>query len=671
MVDIEATVIAPEIQNAIKLFVEGNYLEALPVLQGAADKGDVEASLACAKVFCYQNQWHEAGMYASKMVLSFKHQTDFDLLLDSWRLVTLSGICTGDWQLADYVVAKCENHYDKKYDKKPTKKSETISARAKAKSHPRLTYYRAFKKLIKRRGAGAIAYPVFPEPSEARKDRFLKFRRAKKRILTSHISQQSGKNFSGYWGQKTIDDEYKEAVDCSLSEKCLQFYHETGRYPNNHFALLDLALAFLDSNDRRRASYALRRSIQTYEPASSYDLLPVTLFWIPEIREFLTPSRTEKLLQLKRDDGPARSYKFIARENMADVKNSRFIATVLCHRVDQAVASEIVRWEANISGNPTDLLLRLMLCDYYEDTQFFSAYCRASLARHIFWFIENQPDIKGLASFQIYTSSGPSRGQQEAYDPRLYNKGKRLWLQQLELNPESKVVCLNASSYFFLENIDLSEKVLWSALEHNPGDAEILDRIYFVLSAQFRDSFHSDSGKDICERMLSALKQLIPTNFDSYNSHRLLPAAAWCAVEVEMYDEAKSYANLGIRSLTQQGDKPLSAYIKEHGDEPRSICYSVLGKVALAEGQRRAALKYLDKAIQEIEDDVNCRSAAAMNFASELARSNKEDVLKILRKYLDKTRGNSKEALGHYISVIKKGGKLSDHKDYPSLPRLS
>ncbi|MEZ4489682.1 MAG: hypothetical protein R3F51_19000 [Cyanobacteriota/Melainabacteria group bacterium] len=106
MVDIEATMIAPELQNAINLCVEGNYLEALPVLQGAADEGDVEASLACAKVFCYQNKWYEAGMYASKMVLSFKHQTDFDLLLDSWRIVTLSGICTGDWQLADKVDGK-------------------------------------------------------------------------------------------------------------------------------------------------------------------------------------------------------------------------------------------------------------------------------------------------------------------------------------------------------------------------------------------------------------------------------------------------------------------------------------------------------------------------------------------------------------------------------------
>ena len=40
--------IAKELVSAIKLCVEGNYLEALPVLQGAADEGDVEASLACA-----------------------------------------------------------------------------------------------------------------------------------------------------------------------------------------------------------------------------------------------------------------------------------------------------------------------------------------------------------------------------------------------------------------------------------------------------------------------------------------------------------------------------------------------------------------------------------------------------------------------------------------------
>lgn len=652
--------IAPELQNAINLCVEGNYLEALPILQGAADKGDVEASLACAKVFCYQNQWQEAGMYASKMVLSFKHQTDFDLLLDSWRIVTLSGICTGDWQLADKVVAKCENYYDKKYEKKPAKKSEAISARAKAKSHPRVTYYRAFKKMIKRRAAGFIAYPVFPEPREARKDRLLNFRRAKKRILTSEMRRWSGKNFAGYWGQKIIDDVYKEAVDCALSEKSLQFYHETGRYPNNHFALLDLALAFLDSNDRRRASYAQRRSIQTYEPASSYDLLPVTLFWIPEIREFLNPSRTEKLLQLKRDDGPTRSYKFLARENMADVKNSRFIGSQHHQRAAQATDSEIQRWESCLSACPDDLLLRFKLLEVYPLSQFHSEISRKALVRHVFWFIENKPHYRSLEYLPtIFKYPEDQKKRKQSFVYREYDQGKKLWLQKVGKYKGHKQVSLNAARYLQLEDADIAESILWTALDKMPLDSEILWRLWSVIAMQYSDSSRYGSKTEICERMLRVLRQFVPMDCDLYNAHLRVSAAAWCAVEVERFDEAKVFAIQGINDLNKSGGEPLS------------LCYSALGMVAMTEGKHKEALADLDKAFGAIEDSNFRDAAAAMILASELAGSHKTGVLKILCKYRDRADNKVKRELKHFVELIENGGEMKYLNGNSLMPSLS
>lgn len=661
VVDIEATVIAPEIQNAIKLFVEGNYLEALPVLQGAADKGDVEASLACAKVFCYQNQWHEAGMYASKMVLSFKHQTDFDLLLDSWRIVTLSGICTGDWQLADKVVAKCENHYDKKYDKKSTKKSETISARAKAKSHPRVTYYRAFKKMIKRRGAGAIAYPVFPEVRGLRNDRLLNFRRTKKRVLSSQRRKHAGKNLSGWWGQRVIDDIYIEAVDCGLPEKAKQFYKEYRRYPSNHFALLFLARVFIGDLDYRRASYALRRSIQTYEPASPFDLFPVALFWIPEIREFLVPHRVEKLLALKRDVLPAINFENLSRVHSLDVFNSKGITYYHSDRASQSVSSEVARWEANLSQLPGELLLRIKLCQYCNNRKHHSTESRNSLARHMFWFIENQPEVRALdfySFFSFYHDYGKWR-KDRTLNQRLYQKGKRLWLRQVELNPCSKAVCLNASGYFFLEDIEISEKILWSALEHNPDDAEILDRIYFVLSLHYKRVSNRDLRRGVCERMLRALRLLMPMKDKEYNAQKRVAAAAWCAMELARFDDARLFAHQGINDLNKSGGEPLS------------ICYSALGMVAMTEGKHKEALADLDKAFGAIEGSNFRDAAAAMILASELAGSHKAGVLKILCKYRDRADNKVKRELKHFVELIENGGEMKYLNGNSLMPNLS
>ena len=657
--------IAPELQNVINLCVEGNYLEALPVLQGAADKGDVEASLACAKVFCYQNQWHEAGMYASKMVLSFKHQTDFDLLLDSWRIVTLSGICTGDWQLADNVVAKCENHYDKKDDKKsgnkPAKNSEVVSVHAKAKSHPRVTYYRAFKKMIKRRGAGSIAYPVFPEPRDARKDRLLNFRRAEERVLSSQRRKHAGKNLSGWWGQRVIDDIFIEAVDCGLPEKAKQFYIEYGRYPSNHFALLFLARVFIGERDYRRASYSLRRSIQTYEPASPFDLLPVALFWIPEIREFLVPHRVEKLLALKRDILPAINFENLSREHSLDVFNSKGITFYHSDRAEQSVSSEIARWEANLSQLPGELLLRIKLCKYYNNRKYHSTDSRNSLARHMFWFIENQPEVRALdfySFFDFYYNYGKRR-KDRTLNQRLYQKGKRLWLRQVELNPCSKAVCLSASSYFFLEDDELSENILWSALEHNPDDSEILDRIYYFLSLRYKLISDRDLRKGVCERMLRALRLLMPMKDKEYNAQKRVAAAAWCAMELARFDDAKVFANQVITDLNKSGGEPLS------------LCYSALGMVAMTEGKHKEALADLDKAFGAIEDSNFRDAAAAMILASGLAGSHKTGVLKILCKYRDRADNKVKRELKHFVELIENGGEMKYLNGNSLMPSLS
>jgi len=143
------------------------------------------------------------------------------------------------------------------------------------------------------------------------------------------------------------------------------------------------------------------------------------------------------------------------------------IAKILQGQMSPAEAKAL---EEKVRSKPDDLDARSQLIRYYFVARLASRTAEFEERRqeHIFWLIEHYPgdELAGTPEAGI-DSVGFSSGGTETYQ-----RGKKLWLQQVQLNPNNRKILGNAAQYFSMADRKISRNLLEKVLQLAPSDMQ-------------------------------------------------------------------------------------------------------------------------------------------------------------------------------------------------------
>jgi len=209
----------------------------------------------------------------------------------------------------------------------------------------------------------------------------------------------------------------------------------------------------------------------------------------------------------------------------------------------------------------------------------------ANRREHILWVIEHQPEstfaADPAAAFDPY-----------GRDPQGLQQGKRLWLQQVQTKPTDARILYNAGRFFaWVDDWQQSEELLERAYAITPTTHDIAS---FLAGLYWRDTRHSSTSEQVAGMAAKSLKVFEQALSDTHDKRELLddlPDAAQAAFEAGEYERAATYSK-EVLSLAEQPE-----YADNNAD---AIHYGniVLGRIALRQGDVRAASAYLLKAAE-------------------------------------------------------------------------
>jgi hypothetical protein len=262
--------------------------------------------------------------------------------------------------------------------------------------------------------------------------------------------------------------------------------------------------------------------------------------------------------------------------------------------------------ENYIAKNPDDLSTRTKLLGYYFMRQYSSWEAKQAHQKHVLWIIKNRPESK-IAGL-------PYCGLNAILDGDTYLKAKQLWLDQTKANSASTAILGNAAGFFLIHDKDIAEDLLRQAQKVEPNNPQWPDRLGHLYELRsYKDNSAAAKAVEEFEKAQSE------DNSESSKFNRLgdLAKSAFQAGETE---KASSYATTLLATAQEQPEE------KCYGDAIH-IGNSVLGRIALKQGNVKTANEYLLKSGQTPGSPVLGSFGPSMILAKELLEKGEKDAV--------------------------------------------
>lgn len=296
-------------------------------------------------------------------------------------------------------------------------------------------------------------------------------------------------------------------------------------------------------------------------------------------------------------------------------------------------------FEDFLEATPDDLDKRIQLLGYYLQKQFSSRMAADCRTAHICYLVEHHPDCRLLDS--------PFATIHRDLDPLGFDELRARWVAQAAIHRENVDVLVNAAAFFSGDEFEMAEKIYTQIkrLEpENPRWPQKLSALYKLASKRPGDA---KSKKALAEMTLSM--DLDDSTIGHFYKLNDLAALAYDNGDIEL---ARSLAE---RLLELAGD------YSDNWNYGNAIhdANSVLGRIALKEGDVKGAAAYLRKA-GEIKGSPQLNSFGPnMVLAKDLLAEAPDAVIDYLRNcgkfWPSRTR------IERWIKAIEKGEK-------PALP---
>ena len=279
----------------------------------------------------------------------------------------------------------------------------------------------------------------------------------------------------------------------------------------------------------------------------------------------------------------------------------------------QLKPDEVQVLEAAVAKQPADLSARTKLLGYYF-SQPSSKAAKALRPPHIFWIITNQPAAK-IAGLP-YCHLDPM------LDADAYVQGKKLWLEQTKTWATNPAVLANAANFFQMHDRDLAENLLLQAQKVEPGNPERSEQLghFYALNA--------GTGKTGAAKSLAEYQRAQAADTNSSSRFYRLSDLAKQAFAADDLKIAEQYAG-ELLALAPKYPKDWN-----YGNAIL-MGNTVLGRIALRQGQIKAAKEYLLKSGQTPGSPQLNSFGPNMSLAKELAEKGETDAV---IQYFDQCR---------------------------------
>jgi len=263
----------------------------------------------------------------------------------------------------------------------------------------------------------------------------------------------------------------------------------------------------------------------------------------------------------------------------AVICSQEYLEMVAIHGKD-LTAKDAEKLEEQLKNEPNDLVTRAKLLGYYSFLRFTSDKAKEPYSQHVFWIIENKPYSKIAGS--AYTELDP------ILEGQAYLQAKKLWLQQIDKEPNNTTVIGNAANFFLLNDSNLAESLLKKAQSLEPKNPEwpqSLAHLYKLGTYHQTSSEQSENAKKTLAQMEKSL-DLATSELEKFYTITDLAKNAYNAGDL---NKAESYA----KELLLMAPKYPRDWNYGNAIHHANI---VLGRIALARGDIEAAKNYLIEA---------------------------------------------------------------------------
>lgn len=204
--------------------------------------------------------------------------------------------------------------------------------------------------------------------------------------------------------------------------------------------------------------------------------------------------------------------------------------TPVCLEGGRLSPDEVTNLERALETAPDDVRSRVALLGYYFLKRTPEALeCRN---HHIFWFIENHPDVQLQAFGDIHQGLSPDG----------YAKAKQLWTEVIRTRGDDVAVLRRASEFFTTEDAALAQDLLRRGQRLEPTAAYWRDRLahLFLLAASSADS--SEAREQAARDALAECEAALELETSPVRRYCLMIDAATAAFLTKDYRRATEYA---------------------------------------------------------------------------------------------------------------------------------
>jgi tetratricopeptide (TPR) repeat protein len=311
----------------------------------------------------------------------------------------------------------------------------------------------------------------------------------------------------------------------------------------------------------------------------------------------------------------------------------------------QVTAVEAKALEEGLKTKPDNLGAREKLITYYFKAMLTSRAPELEERReqHVFWLIEHHPDCELAGSpeagldFVVFSQSTEG-----------YQRGKQLWLQQVELHPDNLRIVRNAARFFSLWDRKLGRELFEKALMLDPSDAQASS---MLAQSYMNERLMVESPEEkvaLAEKALSIRERALEKVKGDQRFYALGDMATE-ALEAGDAAKAEQYASELLQSAQQFKNDWNYGNAVHKGN-------IVLGRVALRRSDMRGAKQRLLAAGETPGSPQLDSFGPNMTLAKELLEKGEREVVLAYLQSCAKFWKMGGDKLQDWIATVKAGG---------------
>jgi tetratricopeptide (TPR) repeat protein len=248
----------------------------------------------------------------------------------------------------------------------------------------------------------------------------------------------------------------------------------------------------------------------------------------------------------------------------------------------QISAKEAEALEKGLDTNPNDLTARTQLITYYFQEMIASRTpeLEEKRVKHVLWLIEHHPESELAGSPEAGIMPMGSSESMEGYQ-----RGKQLWLEQVENHPDSQRILRNAAEFLLLSDRKISRELLEKAWALDPSDAQTSSALAQSYDLELARVSSSDEIVALAKKALSIRERALEKTEGEQRFYGLGDMAK-SAFEAGEPEKAQQYAS----ELLQLAPKFSNDWNYGNALHEGNI---VLGRIALQRGDIEGAKEHL------------------------------------------------------------------------------